>query len=823
VLYKPSYFGEKKMKLNRFLMLLAAVICSLAYPLAATTVLDECINTPAEAKVHTHKDSAVPICPKDIGRHGLVVARPGEYYLTGNISYDPKGTNPAIRISSRAKGNVTIDLNGFTLSQRSKKVLNINGIVVDPGLDNILIKNGTVENFSNAGISVGAPQAAVVSNLKISNINALNNAISSQDVAYINVPGGGGMIIATAQDIIIENSSFNGNAFGGMFVLDFDKLTVTNSHFDDNTWANNQVGSSSADPTINVAVALPCGLYAFYYPSVNDIVFSNCTFDRNTSIGAIDVLEIVGGNNVSIDSCTFNDNSCIVSDQVVSDTFGGSFSLSTVYLDGSNITVDNCQVNSNLMTINIPITSFTSSYLQGIVMQYASNISITNCEVSNQVFTNNSGAGGFRVLNQAYTSYIYDQIYCSNSRAYGVVNIDDSVIVTTTVTAPSLGAVAPVSGGTITVTSTAGFPTSGQIVVATTTGNQLLTYLGTTPTSFTGVSGGDGVGTMTGSVTTVPFSGTAEGWDLSAGNNFVIEDCFAAGQSQAVASPGFPGAEFSYATGFSAHYYANNVVFRRCIAMDNQDTGTLGGEASGFTTREPNTPGGITGQNYIFDSCIAEDNTDGAGTGAGFDLLNLINSKVVGCKAEGNNIGISVADFGIATTIAAGSNGLALPQSTINVASTAGFSIDPITGVGTIVVTTSAGPQTVTYTGLTATSFTGVLGGTGTMSTGGAVTFAGHSMDLIVCDNILEANTNYGILDSSAAADSITNAYYRNVAKKNGATPAGTPDTNYHSTVAGGVFTVNGAPIRLWLLPAAPNATNNQGTTVQPLDNYSIK
>ncbi len=68
------------------------------------------------------------------------------------------------------------------------------------------------------------------------------------------------------------------------------------------------------------------------------------------------------------------------------------------------------------------------------------------------------------------------------------------------------------------------------------------------------------------------------------------------------------------------------------------------------------------------------------------------------------------------TNIASGSNGQTLPQSVINVNNTAGF---PTSGF--ILVTTSAGRELVTYTGTTATSFTGCAGGTGTMSTNGAV------------------------------------------------------------------------------------------------------
>lgn len=78
---------------------------------------------------------------------------------------------------------------------------------------------------------------------------------------------------------------------------------------------------------------------------------------------------------------------------------------------------------------------------------------------------------------------------------------------------------------------------------------------------------------------------------------------------------------------------------------------------------------------------------------------------------------INVASTNTAsTTIAAGSNNIRLPQGTINVASTTGF---PTSGI--IFVTTSVGVQTVAYTGTTGTTFTGCTGGTGLMTTGGSV------------------------------------------------------------------------------------------------------
>jgi hypothetical protein len=67
----------------------------------------------------------------------------------------------------------------------------------------------------------------------------------------------------------------------------------------------------------------------------------------------------------------------------------------------------------------------------------------------------------------------------------------------------------------------------------------------------------------------------------------------------------------------------------------------------------------------------------------------------------------------LGTTIDAASNGLALPQATITVASTAGYPAS-----GTFWVQTTTGWQLVTYTGTTATTFTGCTGGTGTLFTG---------------------------------------------------------------------------------------------------------
>ncbi len=91
-------------------------------------------------------------------------------------------------------------------------------------------------------------------------------------------------------------------------------------------------------------------------------------------------------------------------------------------------------------------------------------------------------------------------------------------------------------------------------------------------------------------------------------------------------------------------------------------------------------------------------------------------------------VGLSTA--GAQTTIAAGSDAAALPQATLNVVTTA-----PTNGTfpssGTLLVDSSNGLQTVTYTGTTGTTFTGCAGGTGTLDTGSVVMLAPTSAAIL--------------------------------------------------------------------------------------------
>lgn len=74
----------------------------------------------------------------------------GSYYLTGNITL---GT--AVNAIEIGASNVTLDLNGFTLSQAFAIISPpLNGVVADDGLQNITVRNGVVRAFAETGINL---------------------------------------------------------------------------------------------------------------------------------------------------------------------------------------------------------------------------------------------------------------------------------------------------------------------------------------------------------------------------------------------------------------------------------------------------------------------------------------------------------------------------------------------------------------------------------------------------------------------------------------------------------------------------------------------
>ena len=144
----------------------------------------------------------------------FVISSPGSYYVTKNLQ-NATVNQTAISIDS---SNVTLDLNGFTLSSIPGVIYG--AIYVAPGRTNIEIKNGNiVGNINLAGFTNGISCAYGPRNLKIDRINVsgcgigiiASHAILTDCSAHAN-----GNIGLSADNGLIVNSTAYGNGGIGL-------------------------------------------------------------------------------------------------------------------------------------------------------------------------------------------------------------------------------------------------------------------------------------------------------------------------------------------------------------------------------------------------------------------------------------------------------------------------------------------------------------------------------------------------------------------------------------------------------------------------------
>jgi hypothetical protein len=294
-----------------------------------------------------------------------------------------------------------------------------------------------------------------------------------------------------------------------------------------------------------------------------------------------------------------------------------------------------------------------------------------------------------------------------SSTGIQTVNYTSTSNYSTTVAGASDGQSLPQS--TIFVNSTFGWPAVGSFTILTTQGYQQVSYTGVSGISFTGCSGGAGImyatATFTYPVSTVSVGqlhGCTGGTGTLSTDNAVINN----------------GVVFGT-------FWGTNVV---CIGSPN-NVGFTGSSTAPVTVGQGNLPYfaliNADGHLFIIDPA-----------GAAHDVTPLLTNFYPSLLVDDdgflwttdnyspsgiiNEVAKWKLNISSSTTITVASNGQAFPLvgATINVGSTFGF-------IGTtLVVQTSTGPQTVTYTGVTNTTFTGcnsIPGVTGTLSTGGYV------------------------------------------------------------------------------------------------------
>ena len=172
----------------------------------------------------------------------LNITAPGSYRLTQNI----QSTGTAIRINA---SNVTVDLNGFTLSQVGASQFE-DGISVSSIVRNIEIKNGAITGFTRHGIFFPAgpnpldnDAEVILSRLRITQNGSVGINIESRRGALI-------------RDSVVSNNGFWGVRMGTGQLLnstvinnaDLGLVGVVNTGYSSNVFFGNNGAGAQVSP-----------------------------------------------------------------------------------------------------------------------------------------------------------------------------------------------------------------------------------------------------------------------------------------------------------------------------------------------------------------------------------------------------------------------------------------------------------------------------------------------------------------------------------------------------------------------------------------------
>ncbi len=201
--------------------------------------------TPPGAPAPTMRtlDQLEPRMP--IGSLPFAITQPGSYVVVRNLS----GASGGITVSA---SNVTLDLNGFTLS--GDRLVLGHGIVVVPG-DNVAIQNGVLQQWGGDGL-----HAPGVTDLRLHNVRVVQCAgdgvevgsatardvtVADNDGAGFRAGSGMGAGKVSVQDISFMKATRNGG--GGIAYVGPCDASVCDSRVLDNTGHGISWASATAD------------------------------------------------------------------------------------------------------------------------------------------------------------------------------------------------------------------------------------------------------------------------------------------------------------------------------------------------------------------------------------------------------------------------------------------------------------------------------------------------------------------------------------------------------------------------------------------------
>jgi len=205
--------------------------------------------------------------------HALVGATPLISIATSDVLLDLNGqflqttgaTEAILFDNTTGRSNITITNGAIHGSGIGSIGILINVSLDSTTNDHIVLSNLNIDGCTNNGISAVTFDTLVIDRCNLhgcdSNLFLIGSNTIIKDSAFNESVSGYGALLSRCNAVVVNNSSFNFNSFGGMHLVDSKNIIVSNAYF-----LNNQGDGCT-------------GLNAF------DLTFDHCSFSENVNKG----------------------------------------------------------------------------------------------------------------------------------------------------------------------------------------------------------------------------------------------------------------------------------------------------------------------------------------------------------------------------------------------------------------------------------------------------------------------------------------------------------------------------------------------------------
>lgn len=324
------------------------------------------------------------------------ITQTGIYVLGDNLASTPLGAGNIVNITS---SDVVLDLNNEVIFQ-TNAVASVDAIVVNAGLTNVTIKNGTIRQVTGQGIVINSS----CSNIRLQNVTLENCGLRGINFAGAAAPN---QIIDSFIDGCTVRNCANGAAGDfGLWLQQVSKTKITNCVFDGigsgSTVAGTVVVAIEADncaslnfDTIQIAGCISPVVTGVRLNPASNCAFTNCLFMQSSGNTATGVFGFrLSGASVAnvFQNCTvLNNTNVSVGFNPDNSTAANNLFLGCNVLGNTGTTLPfigfSLQATGMLLDCNSAANSTTSGTCFGYQLNAANNGLLLRCVGNNNTST----------------------------------------------------------------------------------------------------------------------------------------------------------------------------------------------------------------------------------------------------------------------------------------------------------------------------------------------------------------------------------------------------------------------------------------------------